>query len=539
MNTPDSIPAPVSPPRWHLFYFALAAFDILTVCGSLYLSHQVTGIYAESVRTNQEWADRAASYDAIGQLASDVNAPGNDVFDSRKVAEEAGRMEAALKPFNAALAAARSEIEHHENPDDARPILKGFRDVETAMAAMVAEARLIFSFFSGNQPERAGERMATMDRAFAQLNREMFQLRTAVAAAQRTQSASQTFKAIQLRKWEFLIGACVILMVAGVTFYGHRISVNLHATLRENVEHAAALTHEIAERKQAETTRDASERQLRLLSRHAGMAEVATSVLHNVGNVLNSVNVSVAIASDKVSGLKVATLERLAAMLGGQQDLAAFFTSDPRGAELPAFVASMAKRFASDRTAVIEELDSLRRHVEHINEIVATQQSYANACGVTEVLPLADLIEDALRINAAAIERHGLHIVRDFADLPPVSVDRHKVLQILVNLIRNAKYALDDGAPADKRLTLRLGLNGGGRAKIAVSDNGVGIPAENLTRIFGHGFTTRKDGHGFGLHSGANAARELGGTLSAHSDGPGLGATFTLEIPLASDTKKS
>ena len=68
--------------------------------------------------------------------------------------------------------------------------------------------------------------------------------------------------------------------------------------------------------------------------------------------------------------------------------------------------------------------------------------------------------------------------------------------------------------------------------KISYIDNGIGIPADNLTRIFGHGFTTRKEGHGFGLHSGALAAKELGGALTVESDGPGKGATFTLEFPI-------
>jgi signal transduction histidine kinase len=111
-------------------------------------------------------------------------------------------------------------------------------------------------------------------------------------------------------------------------------------------------------------------------------------------------------------------------------------------------------------------------------------------------------------------------------------VDRHKVLQILVNLIRNAKYALDDRGHHDKRMILRIAPGGSGTVKISVLDNGVGILSENLTRIFGHGFTTRKGGHGFGLHSGALAAKQLGGSLTCQSDGPGKGATFTLELPL-------
>ncbi len=112
-----------------------------------------------------------------------------------------------------------------------------------------------------------------------------------------------------------------------------------------------------------------------------------------------------------------------------------------------------------------------------------------------------------------------------------MTTEKHKVLQILVNLMRNAKYACDESGRNDKRLTVRL-TNGDDRVRISVIDNGVGIPAENLTRIFNHGYTTRKDGHGFGLHSAALAARELGGALQVRSQGAGFGATFTLELPV-------
>src|SRR5206468_3937091 len=126
--------------------------------------------------------------------------------------------------------------------------------------------------------------------------------------------------------------------------------------------------------------------------------------------------------------------------------------------------------------------------------------------------------------------------VREFKDVPDVTVDKQKVLQILVNLIRNAKHACDETGRPDKRLTLGI-ANGNGRIKISVRDNGVGIPPENLTRIFNHGFTTRKDGHGFGLHSSALAAKEMGGSLSVHSEGQGRGATFILELPVSTPAK--
>ena len=179
----------------------------------------------------------------------------------------------------------------------------------------------------------------------------------------------------------------------------------------------------------------------------------------------------------------------------------------------------------------MHEVGSLASNIMHIKEIVAMQQNYAKTSGVLESLKIADLVEDAICMNNGAMSRHLVKVVRDFAEVPPILTEKHKVLQILVNLIRNAKYACDDSGRNDKQITMRV-ANGNDRVKISVMDNGVGIPAENLTRIFSHGFTTRKEGHGFGLHSGALAAREMGGTLTAFSKGPGQGATFTLELPI-------
>ena len=267
-------------------------------------------------------------------------------------------------------------------------------------------------------------------------------------------------------------------------------------------------------------------------SRQAGMTEVATNVLHNVGNVLNSVNVSAALLCDRINQSRVTGLGRVAALLQEQgEELGSFITTDERGKRLPGYLAQLAAQLTADRDATLTELASLMQNVEHIKEIVRMQQSYAKLCGVTETVAIADLVEDSLRMNSVAFACQGVALVREFADVPPITVDKNRALQILVNLVKNAKHACDDSQRSDKRVTLRISRCPLG-VSIVVTDNGVGIPAQNMTRIFSHGFTTRKNGHGFGLHSGALAARELGGSLAAASDGPGCGAVFTLQLPL-------
>ena len=270
------------------------------------------------------------------------------------------------------------------------------------------------------------------------------------------------------------------------------------------------------------------------LSRQSGMAEIATGVLHNVGNVLNSVNVSSNLITDRLRGSRGAKLSRAAALMQAHAaDLGTFITTDPKGKLLPEYFTKVAAHLEEERSDLLREAQQLVKNVDHIKEIVAMQQSYAQVAGLVEDLPAAELVEDAVRLHTGAFLRRGITIRREYQPAPPVRVDKHKVLQILINLLRNACQALEAGHAADKTLTLGIARGAGARIQVIVRDNGAGIPPEHLTRIFQHGFTTKANGHGFGLHSGALAAKEMGGALYAASDGPGRGATFILELPTA------
>jgi PAS domain S-box-containing protein len=296
---------------------------------------------------------------------------------------------------------------------------------------------------------------------------------------------------------------------------------------------ALAVVEDITEQRRAEEELERVHKQLLVASRQAGMAEVATNVLHNVGNVLNSVNVSASMVSERIKRSKCAGLARVADLLTEHAGDLATFLSGAQGKHLPVYLQELAAQLISERDAAVAELAAVRSNVEHIKEIVAMQQGYAKRGGITDTVDVRMLVEDSLRMNEGAFSRHGVTIVREFEDVPLVQVDKHKVLQILVNVVRNAKYACAEAAGGTKCVTVRVRA-AHGSILLSVSDTGVGIPKENLERIFNHGFTTRADGHGFGLHSSALAAKQLGGSLQAESAGPGQGATFTLTLPLTS-----
>ncbi|MCP4599525.1 MAG: GHKL domain-containing protein [Proteobacteria bacterium] len=282
-------------------------------------------------------------------------------------------------------------------------------------------------------------------------------------------------------------------------------------------------------------TAELKKTQNRLLeaSRRAGMAEVATGVLHNVGNVLNTVNVSANFINDTIDSSETKELNRVVRLLReNESDLVGFFTEDKRGRMLPEFIEELDKVIKQEQLAIQRKCARLTKNIDQIKVIIALQQSYSKLKGICEPCDLREVVEDAIRIEEDSLKRHHIAVSRNFEDLPLVILEKQKVVQILVNIISNAEYAMNNNDKFDRLITLNVRRIDNDLAEIDIEDNGVGIPHKNLKRIFNHGFTTRKGGHGFGLHSAANACRELGWKITVLSEGKGKGAVFKLKIPI-------
>ncbi|HZL44022.1 MAG TPA: PAS domain S-box protein [Verrucomicrobiae bacterium] len=297
---------------------------------------------------------------------------------------------------------------------------------------------------------------------------------------------------------------------------------------------------DITERKQSEIELERVNQDLMKASREAGMAELASGVLHNVKNVINSVNISASVLGEQLRRSKASEITKVAALVREHAgDLARFITEDPKGKLLPRYLESLAAQIVIERESVLKELKEIEDSIQHIKNIVTVQQESAKLSGTTEKMKPVDLLEDSLRIVSASMARHGIELVREYeANLPEITVEKHKVLQVLVNFIRNAKQACQGSNRTDRNVVLRAAMEGE-FVCLSVTDNGVGIAPENFSRLFGHGFTTKKEGHGFGLHSSAQVVRELGGDIQAHSEGVGKGATFMLKLPLRCPSENS
>jgi two-component system, NtrC family, sensor kinase len=292
------------------------------------------------------------------------------------------------------------------------------------------------------------------------------------------------------------------------------------------------VSKDVTEMMKTQRALDDANRQLIEATRQAGMAEVATGVLHNVGNVLTTMNVTANLLADRFRDSKVTSIFKVCALLReNANDLPGFFAKDPRAGKLVTFLDNLASALDRERSETMGELANLLKSLDHVKDVIWMQQSYASVAGVVEPLQLSEALEDALKLSNTALMRHSVTVERQFSQTPAARCERHKVLQILVNLISNAKKAMDSKEPSTRRLVVRTENTLDGFVRILVIDNGIGIPKENLTKVFSHGFTTRKDGHGFGLHSSAIAAKQMGGSLLANSEGAGQGATFILTLP--------
>jgi signal transduction histidine kinase len=280
--------------------------------------------------------------------------------------------------------------------------------------------------------------------------------------------------------------------------------------------------------------REAIQVELVASSRKAGMAEIANGVLHNVGNVLNSTAIALGTIKDRLSRSRLPGLDKAVALLGeNRADLSGFFSRE-RGGQLADYLARLAQQLAQEQAAVRSEFETLTSSVDHLQSIVRAQQRHAGSSVAAEPLTIREIVADALTMERAALTRHNIEIVEQHDPSPEIMTDRHLMLQILVNLITNAKRAIDDNPGGERRIFVHSYSRtdaGGAHAVLVVEDTGVGIPAENMSRLFSLGFTTRTGGHGFGLHNSANSIQQLGGRIEASSDGAGRGARFTITLP--------
>jgi len=298
------------------------------------------------------------------------------------------------------------------------------------------------------------------------------------------------------------------------------------------VRGVTVLARDISERNRAQAELLRLNRQLADAAHLAGKAEVATDVLHNVGNALAGLNGSADLVFERLQTSKTPFLGKAVAMMPTHPDeLARFLTGDDQGRQLREYLGKLATSLEEERAELTAEVVLIHRQLDHIKSVVARQQAFARGGDLVEVVALERLIDEALQMSMTSFARHKIELKTEIAPLPPLALDRHKLIEILSNFIANSRQALDASQTPAKRLVVRAFQNQQANLQIDVSDNGVGISPEHCERLFAYGFTTKPEGHGFGLAGSLLAARSMGGTARGTSEGEGKGATFTIELP--------
>ncbi|WPN56076.1 DAHL domain-containing protein [Pseudomonas sp. P9_31] len=464
------------------------------------------------------------SLDALPELEDGIQALREDVNDKLPLVHAA----AASLVFDVTLDTLEYAL--YVSDERAEEISEHLKALNEYIHQLPPEQRLPFTAFVGAVNATVREQPIVND---------LLDRISVIPVAQQLDSINELLNETQRRtgatdrQYHLYLGICAGIMALLLLYLAARLIRSYAVINKMNNELQTA--NERLEQRVEERTRKLleAERELVDAARMAGMAEIATNVLHNVGNVLNSVNVSADLITRKLAASKTLGLGKAVNMMNEHaQDLGQFITFDEKGKLLPVYLNQLVNSIAAEQAGIVEELSQLTKSIDHIKDIVATQQAYAGAARLVEPLNVIDLFEDALRMNSGALSRHHVTVTKDYQATPTIIGDKHRLLLILINLISNAKYAMSKVSDRQRHMTLGVKIIDNTTLRFSVEDQGEGIAAENMTRIFNHGFTTRKEGHGFGLHSCALAAVEMNGRLRVHSDGPGQGALFTLEIPL-------
>lgn len=475
-------------PRTYYAYFLLAAFDVMTVMVSLYVNHEMTSIYKQSIEVNHEWAERLGSFVQLGQLAAEVNAPGNDVFDSGDVSRERERMRRADLGFQAHLKTIRKDLEERVPESEGRFLKGDLNEIELIMNLMKVEAGLIFDYLEKGLPAKAASRMATMDRRYAELGATVTRLGRRVQEIQRTHFHEQEATAAVLSRYEYFIAACIGLMVVSVAIYGQRLSRRLSEQARETEKHVQAL--------------EQSEKDLRKAKEAAEFASQAKSTfLANMSHELRT---------------------PLNAIIG---------------------YAELLQEERNDPVQVGRDLQRIQIAARHllglISDILDVAKIEAGKIELMrEIVDVPGLVREVeSTILPAAAKNHNELCVSVSDSVGRMRADSLKLRQMLLNVLSNACKFTKDG-----RISLDVDIyeqDGQAWILFTVSDTGIGIAKDHLDRLFEPFFqgdsTIRKrfGGAGLGLALTKSFCEIMGGKISVESE-LGKGTRCQIHLPVFS-----
>jgi signal transduction histidine kinase/DNA-binding LacI/PurR family transcriptional regulator len=261
-----------------------------------------------------------------------------------------------------------------------------------------------------------------------------------------------------------------------------------------------------------------------------GMADISSEILHNTGNILNSVNASVHLMKDVIDNSAINDLIKANRMLEENlDDIEDFINHNPKGKKLFHFYIGLGSSFTELQNQLLHYINRLDNKVQSINEIIAAQQNYAGVIEIMEELDITSVVNDAIKLFSESLDNYRIQVVKEYRDVPKVMAQRMKLFPILINIISNAEEAMFDNPEKERKLIFTIHGDSQGKY-IRVTDNGCGIPADSLDKIFKNGSVIQNDHYGFGLYRCAKYMSEMGGKIWAESPGPGKGTTIVIQF---------
>lgn len=518
--------------QWHRVYFLLALFDVLVVGLGLTLNHRLLGIHKDSVRENGVWEQRLDRYLDLADMAASVNAPGNDVFDSRNVSLETTRMTASLNTFTARMKSLRLDLDELDR-DVATTLGRDLDNVDSAMADMVSEARQIFGYFAQNDAALAGTRMASMDRRYHRVNRELAALREDVGDIQRGLFDKQADRASAIQRFELVIAGFVLLMITCATLYGHKIKRELDRNASESQSHITNL-----ERTEAELRAARDELERRVEERTGELASANLALIND-----NQARRRALESLNRAHAQLQAQAKQLSESNRDLQDFAYVASHDLQEPlrKILAFSDRLESRCAAnlDQTG-LDYLARMRNASTRMQSLIddllvfSRVQTGGNA---RQEADLGAIVAAVLGDLEVAVEQCGAAVRVD--PLPVIEADPSQMRQLFQNLIGNSlKFRRDDVSP-EIRITAEIrdaADESTPMCVITVEDNGIGFEpgfAEKIFTVFQrlHG-RGQYEGSGIGLAVARRVAERHSGSIRAVGR-PGAGATFVVTLPLS------